>query len=330
MAGPGKILSDLRARLAARPDTEHEQGILRVIIVALWFLYLLPNSLAHHDPLPLYVISAFLGIALIIFFWIAYSRTISPFRRVFAQFVDVSSISTCMLLFGEPAAPLYLIGLAQLLPDLDFIYPPDEREVRSVEAGQVSRRIAELADSERLARGETSTDDTQQLLASVQPAMSVIDRAQLRRACVFVSGTRLDSLLPHAQAVRQVARLAQLEMFQYRQMGDFERMAQSLRRTLQLSRDLQHRGRNHRRAADRHGGWDRTAPLTPCGVSARRCQAGRSGTPGLRLRPGAGRSSDYLRPVGAEHCGSTMPLRRTSTMPLRRTSKRRFIPSRER
>ena len=33
-------LQRLRARLAARPDTEHEQGVLRLIITALGALYL--------------------------------------------------------------------------------------------------------------------------------------------------------------------------------------------------------------------------------------------------------------------------------------------------
>jgi two-component system sensor histidine kinase RpfC len=124
MAGPGEVLNSghkapappgglkgLRARLAARPDTEHEQGILRLIICVLTFGYLLPEALAHHDALPLYVTSTFLALALVIFLWIAYSTRISPPRRVFAQFVDVTAISTCMLLFGESAAPLFLLYL---------------------------------------------------------------------------------------------------------------------------------------------------------------------------------------------------------------------------
>ena len=48
-----KPLQGLRARLAARPDTEHEQGILRLIISSLVFLYLLPDALTKHNTLPL-------------------------------------------------------------------------------------------------------------------------------------------------------------------------------------------------------------------------------------------------------------------------------------
>jgi two-component system sensor histidine kinase RpfC len=104
-------LQRLRARLAARPDTEHEQGILRLVICVLWLIYLLPRALAHHDPFGLYVMSAFVVLAAVILLWIALSTKISPPRRVFAQFIDVLAISTGMLLFGEPAAPLFLVYL---------------------------------------------------------------------------------------------------------------------------------------------------------------------------------------------------------------------------
>jgi two-component system sensor histidine kinase RpfC len=105
---PGAI-ARLRARLAARPDTEHEQGILRLVISSLVFLYLLPDALLKQDTLPLYVMGIHLVLALIIFFRIAYSTTISPARRVFAQFADVAAISWYMAVFGEPAGWLLLL-----------------------------------------------------------------------------------------------------------------------------------------------------------------------------------------------------------------------------
>src|SRR5947207_11275810 len=102
-------LADLRARLAARPDTEHEQGILRLVISSLVFLYLLPDALLKHNTLPLYVMGIHLVLALIIFLRIAYSTTISPARRVFAQLADVAAISWYMAVFGEPAGWLFLL-----------------------------------------------------------------------------------------------------------------------------------------------------------------------------------------------------------------------------
>jgi len=102
-------LAQLRARLAARPDTEHEQGILRLVISSLVFLYLLPDALLKQDTLPLYVMGIHLVLALIIFFRIAYSTVVSPARRVFAQLADVAAISWYMAVFGEPAGWLFLL-----------------------------------------------------------------------------------------------------------------------------------------------------------------------------------------------------------------------------
>jgi two-component system sensor histidine kinase RpfC len=102
-------IARLRARLASRPDTEHEQGILRLIIGSLVFLYFLPDAFRHHDPVPVFVMSVYLVLALIIFLRIAYSTNISPFRRVFAQMADVAAITWSMTVFGESAAPLFLL-----------------------------------------------------------------------------------------------------------------------------------------------------------------------------------------------------------------------------
>jgi two-component system sensor histidine kinase RpfC len=102
-------LAGLRARLKARPDTEHEQGILRLVISSLVFLYLLPDALTQREVLPLYVMGIHLVLALIIFLRIAYSAEISPARRVFAQLADVAAITWYMTVFGESAAPLFLL-----------------------------------------------------------------------------------------------------------------------------------------------------------------------------------------------------------------------------
>jgi two-component system sensor histidine kinase RpfC len=105
-AGP---LARLRARLAARPDTEHEQGILRLIITTLCTLYLLPAAFRHDDVMHMYVMSVYFGLALAIFLRIAFTTHISPARRVFAQFADVAAITWNMAIFGESAAPLFLL-----------------------------------------------------------------------------------------------------------------------------------------------------------------------------------------------------------------------------
>jgi len=108
-ASPRGFIADLRARLKARPDTEHEQGILRLIITAVGFLYLLPNVLQRTESWPLYVMSIHFVLATAIFLRIAYSSSVSPARRVFAQLADVAAITWYLAFFGEAGAPLFLL-----------------------------------------------------------------------------------------------------------------------------------------------------------------------------------------------------------------------------
>ena len=109
-APPGGVLGRLRARLKARPDTEHEQGVLRLVIGALLVAYLLPGT---GDPeqraLILYVGAGQFVIGVLFFLRIAYTTHISPSRRIFAQLADVGTITIYMAMCGEWAAPLFLI-----------------------------------------------------------------------------------------------------------------------------------------------------------------------------------------------------------------------------
>ena len=110
-AAPTGLLAGLKARLKARPDTEHEQGVLRLVIGALLVLYLLPGTTGAERELILWVGSIQFVVGVLIFLRIAYTTHISPSRRIFAQFADVATISCYMAISGEWAAPLFLIYL---------------------------------------------------------------------------------------------------------------------------------------------------------------------------------------------------------------------------
>ena len=56
-------LAGLRARLAARPDTEHEQALVRLLIGALLVLYLLPDARNQAAEPQIYVLLAYLAAA---------------------------------------------------------------------------------------------------------------------------------------------------------------------------------------------------------------------------------------------------------------------------
>jgi len=108
-AQPNGPIAHLRARLKARPDTEHEQGVLRLVIGALLVLYLLPGTVGLERELILWVGSIQFVVGVAIFLRIAYTTHISPARRLFAQLADVATITCYMAICGEWAAPLFLI-----------------------------------------------------------------------------------------------------------------------------------------------------------------------------------------------------------------------------
>jgi two-component system sensor histidine kinase RpfC len=110
-AQPNGLLAGLKARLKARPDTEHEQGVLRLVIGALLVLYLLPGTTGTERELILWVGSIQFVVGVLIFLRIAYTTHISPSRRIFAQLADVATITCYMAISGEWAAPLFLIYL---------------------------------------------------------------------------------------------------------------------------------------------------------------------------------------------------------------------------
>ena len=99
----------LRARLAARPDTEHEQAIVRIVVGALLVLYLLPGALDNHEEPTIRVMVAYLAISVLLFMRILAAPGASPARRVVAATADIGVATWCMAFLGERAAPLVLI-----------------------------------------------------------------------------------------------------------------------------------------------------------------------------------------------------------------------------
>jgi len=102
-------LSRLRERLKARPDTEHEQAIVRLAVAALLVLYFLPNIRAPGGTLILYVAATHFAIGALVFLRVLNSSVESPTRRVLASLADFATVTCYMAYFGEGAAPLFLM-----------------------------------------------------------------------------------------------------------------------------------------------------------------------------------------------------------------------------
>jgi two-component system sensor histidine kinase RpfC len=109
------MFATLRARLAARPDTEHEQAIVRLIVGTGLSLYLPLLALGGEGSggANLLVLAAmglgcFMGLGVVIFAWICFFPAASPLRRVVASIVDIGTTTFFMYHLGEYGTPLYI------------------------------------------------------------------------------------------------------------------------------------------------------------------------------------------------------------------------------
>ncbi|MDH5833731.1 ATP-binding protein [Luteimonas kalidii] len=113
----GAPLFDLvRGRLSNRPDSEHGQAIVRVVMLAVVYLYL--YFAFEGDPAlagPLQASRTILTVDFVIAFgilaWIVARPGVSHPRRVLGMVIDNVLMGTGMYLLGEKLAPMYVILL---------------------------------------------------------------------------------------------------------------------------------------------------------------------------------------------------------------------------
>ena len=108
------LLTALKARYAKRPDSEHEQAIVRIVIVCLFLIYLmgLLSTASAHTTIVVtafkYVlIDAFVGAGILI--WLTMRPGVSHVRRTVGMLSDYSMMGAIMMLSGQELAPLYVI-----------------------------------------------------------------------------------------------------------------------------------------------------------------------------------------------------------------------------
>ena len=106
-------LTDVICRLKGRPDSEHEQAIIRVVIVALVFFYLMAlKTFGDNDSVvisnEIWVLGGYLGLSCLYLVLIALSPTASVARRLVAMLTDIG-VTSAVLHFGG-AAGLFSSG----------------------------------------------------------------------------------------------------------------------------------------------------------------------------------------------------------------------------
>ncbi|MBI4184497.1 MAG: response regulator [Proteobacteria bacterium] len=116
MAARPSFLTAIRERLSNRPDSEHEQAIVRIVIVAMLALFFFGADLwAHFTDANYhagflfafgYLLLSFVYVGLII----AWPQVV-PVRRLAAMVTDFTTMAALMYFGGKLAAALYLIIL---------------------------------------------------------------------------------------------------------------------------------------------------------------------------------------------------------------------------
>lgn len=106
-----------RLRLGARPDSEHEQAVLRIIIGLIITAYCLVRALSDDSALspaeavPVWIGVAFCAVATLLFVDIVHRPQTMVLRRVFGILLDVTTNSCMMWLLDDAGIPLFTIFL---------------------------------------------------------------------------------------------------------------------------------------------------------------------------------------------------------------------------
>ena len=110
------LLRTLRGRLRSRPDSEHEQALVRLALSTAILVYLAAADVlgggSTRDPLLVYtLIGLFLAVSVGIFVEICRRPESCPRRRYLAMVADNAAITTCMYLTTDLGAPLFGVFL---------------------------------------------------------------------------------------------------------------------------------------------------------------------------------------------------------------------------
>ncbi len=113
-AVPSRTFARLRQRIAARPDTEHEQAIVRLIVGTVLFVYLLPAAYDSSGGFDLYhshwaVMFMFMLCSALILVDCLRTRKVSVTRRILAATLDISTVTFFMAETGSYGLPLFLV-----------------------------------------------------------------------------------------------------------------------------------------------------------------------------------------------------------------------------
>ncbi|WP_258079323.1 ATP-binding protein [Xanthomonas arboricola] len=97
-----------------RPDSEHGQAIVRIVLISLILSYVLVPSVRHSLPLHqhtgvLVIVLTGLGLGLALFGWLLWCPDRSDARRILGMLADYGLMAAGMIQMGEPLAWVYVV-----------------------------------------------------------------------------------------------------------------------------------------------------------------------------------------------------------------------------
>ncbi|MDV3468839.1 ATP-binding protein [Stenotrophomonas sp. C3(2023)] len=104
----------LRRRLGHRPDSEHGQQIVRIVLISLILAYVLLPGVRDELPYHQYngvlaIVLTGLGLSLLAFVWLLLLPQRSDPRRILGMLADYGLIAAGMIQMGEPLAWVYIV-----------------------------------------------------------------------------------------------------------------------------------------------------------------------------------------------------------------------------
>ncbi len=144
---------------------------------------------------------------------------------------------------NQNAAPVYLDALLEFSPETAscFTEGPETTRRKAVAQARADRWKAINAQIEA-DPGSVSDAEIDAHLKEYEVGFARLAEAQHRPRCMFQPGISIESLLPHAQAARQVVRVVSLRVRRDVARGDRDRPIRDMATVLRLCRDLQPRG----------------------------------------------------------------------------------------
>ncbi len=138
----------------------------------------------------------------------------------------------------QNAAPLYLDALYEFSPHMEAYFPADARSQRTSVAKARRERSQKLQVARAQSPGPQNAAERDAVLSEHAIGFQKLIAAQARPRCVFEIGWDVPSFAPLCDAMREVARIAEIQIERDLEQGDLKSAIQLIDLTSRLSRHL--------------------------------------------------------------------------------------------